>query len=76
MNSYTTALLLYDTFLTLDREISFVWVRGRALMTVLLVTIRHGQIASVVLNLIAYDFGPSSAQVSLHISVVSRDLTR
>ncbi|TBU56018.1 hypothetical protein BD310DRAFT_824709 [Dichomitus squalens] len=60
------ALLLYDTILTFDREVSLIWARGRAHMTMLFLVIRDVEIASLVLYIAVINFGPTSAQVSLH----------
>ncbi|TBU42158.1 hypothetical protein BD309DRAFT_1081595 [Dichomitus squalens] len=65
------ALLLYDTILTFDREVSLIWARGRAHMTMLFLVIRDVEIASLVLYIAVINFGPTSAQVCSSLNVTA-----
>ncbi|TBU23787.1 hypothetical protein BD311DRAFT_703315 [Dichomitus squalens] len=65
------ALLLYDTFLTLDREISFMWARGRVRMIMLLFVIRHVQLASYLFNILWTSYNSVSSQVCTWLTPLS-----
>ena len=64
--SLSQALLLFETCQTADLEIAFLWARGRARFILLFVTIRHVQLASLILNVIstANSLGIPSPEVS------------
>ncbi|PIL26391.1 hypothetical protein GSI_12148 [Ganoderma sinense ZZ0214-1] len=47
------ALLLFETCQTADLEIAYLWARGRVRFILLFVTIRHVQLASLILNAIS-----------------------
>ncbi|KAI1795240.1 hypothetical protein LXA43DRAFT_991988 [Ganoderma leucocontextum] len=65
------ALLLYETCQTADHEITFLWARGRARMIILFVTIRHLQLASLILNSISYAFSSSSPEICTTVNFIT-----
>ena len=66
------ALLLFETCQTADLEIASLWARGRARFILLFITIRHVQLASLILNAIstANSLGIPSPEVSYFTLVV------
>ncbi|KAI1795250.1 hypothetical protein LXA43DRAFT_992049 [Ganoderma leucocontextum] len=65
------ALLLYETCQTANRELMFLWARGRARMIILFVTIRHLQLVSLILNSISYAFSSSSPEICTTVNLVT-----
>ena len=59
------ALLLFETCQTFDLELEHIWIRGRVSMILLFVSIRHLQLASLILNAIELAF------VSPNVSIIA-----